>query len=172
MDPVLFQATIIPHRSLSRRGMCGLVGLMVGCTAVIVLRVWLAGAWPVMGFSVVEVGLALALLRLNVRRARASELVLLTEGALSVTRTSPAGRRTERRLPVAWLNVLLEERPGQVPRLLLTERDTQEEIAAALGEEEKRDLARVLHEVLWGMRNPIFDNPQLREPTPRPDPSP
>ena len=164
MDTVLFQAVIVPHRSLTPRGMRALVALILGCTGLTLLRFWFLRAWPVMGFSIVEVGLALALLRLNVRRARASELVLLTEGALSVTRTDVAGRRTERRLPVAWLSVVLEEPPGQVPRLLLAGRGTQEEIGMVLGEVEKRDLATALRDALWRMRNPVFDNPQLREP--------
>lgn len=172
MDTVLFQAVIVPHRSLTPRGMRAVVALMLGCTALILLRVWLIGAWPVMAFSGIEIGLAVGLLRLNARRARASELVILTEGGLSVTRTDTAGRRVECRLPAAWLNVVLEERPGQVPRLLLASREAREEVGAVLGEAEKRDLAGALQGALWRMRNPVFDNPQLREPIPRPDPAP
>ncbi len=172
MDAVLFQAVIVPHRSLTPRGMRAVVLLILGCTALILLRVWLIGAWPVMAFSGIEIGLALGLLRLNALRARASELVILTEDGLWVTRTDAAGRRAECQLPAAWLNVVLEERAGQVPRLLLAARDASEEIGAVLGEEEKRDLAAALRAALWRMRNPVFDNPQLREPTPPPDPSP
>ncbi len=160
---VLFQAVIVPHRSLTPRGMRVLVAGILGCTSLTMLRFWLLRAWPVMGFSVVEVGLAIGLLRLNARRARASELVLLTERVLSVTRTDPAGRRSERHFPVAWLSVVLEEPPGQVPRLLLAGRGTLEEIGSALGEAEKRNLAAALRDALWRMRNPVFDNPQLRE---------
>ncbi len=165
MDRVLFEALIVPHRSLSPRGVRIVMALMLGGTAVIALRVWLIGAWPVLAFSVVEVGLALGLLKLNVRRARASELVLLTEYAASVTRTDPSGRRAEISIPVAWLTVALEEIPGQVPRLVLVARSTREEIAAALGEADKRDLAAALRAALRGLRNPVFDNPQLRDGT-------
>ncbi len=163
MHSVLFEAMIVPHRSLSPRGLRIVMGLILGCAALIALRVWLLGAWPVLGFSGVEVGLALGLLKLNARRARASELVLLTECSISVTRTDPSGRRAEASFPVAWLNVVLEEVPGQVPRLVLAARNMREEIAASLGEAEKRDLAAALRDALWRLRNPIFDNPQLRE---------
>ena len=109
-------------------------------SALVVLRFWLIGAWPVAGFGVVEVGVAIFLLRLNASRARASELVLLSEGTLRIVRTDRRGRRQQRVLPAAWLNATLEEPPGQVPRLLLVAHGVREEIAATLGEAEKRDL--------------------------------
>lgn len=172
MDTVLFQAMIVPHRSLSPRGLRGVTALILCCTALILVRVWLIRAWPVMGFGVVEIGLAVTLLRWNARHSRASELVLLTEEALSVVRTDAAGKRAESRLPVAWLNVILEETPGQVPRVLLAARAAREEIGAALGEAERRDLAQALRAALWRMRNPLFDNPQLRSPMVPSDPLP
>jgi DNA-directed RNA polymerase subunit L len=36
------------------------------------------------------------------------------------------------------------------------------EVAAALGEAEKRDLANALTEALYRVKHPVFDNPQLR----------
>lgn len=164
---VLFEAMIVPHRSLSPRGLRLVVGVILGCAALVAVRVWVLGAWPVLGFSVVEVGLAVGLLKLNAHRARASELLLLTEYTVSVTRTDPHGRRVEKVFPVAWLNVVLEELPGQVPRLLLAGRGAQEEIAAWLGEAEKRDLASAFRDALWRLRNPVFNNPQLEADEPR-----
>jgi uncharacterized membrane protein len=163
VERVVFEALIVPHRSLSPRGLRVVVALILGGAALIALRVSVIGAWPVLGFGVVEVGLAVGLLTLNARQARASELVLLTEHAVSVTRTDPNGRRAEVSIPAAWLTVVLDEAPGQVPRLVLAARGVREEIAAALGETEKRDLAAALRNALWGLRNPVFDNPQLRD---------
>jgi hypothetical protein len=50
-----------------------------------------------------------------------------------------------------------------VPRLMLTRYGISEEIARALGEVEKRDLAASLKRALHRARNPVFDNPQLRD---------
>jgi uncharacterized membrane protein len=72
------------------------------------------------------------------------------------------GRREERALPVGWLNAVMEEPPGQVPRLLLVAHGVREEIATSLGEAEKRDLGRALRDALHRLRSPRFDNPQLR----------
>jgi uncharacterized membrane protein len=162
-DPTVFEAVIIPHRSLSRRGMTILAGALGGLTAFLSLRFWLLGAWPVVAFSVVETSLAMFLLWLNTRRGRARELVMLSAQGLTVVRTDMNGRRAEYRLPAAWLAVELTEPAGRVPKLRLRARDAAVEVGAFLGEDEKRDLAQALRAALDGLRHPRFDNPQLRE---------
>jgi uncharacterized membrane protein len=157
----LFEAVIVPHRSLSPAGLRWLILLICGLCGLTALRFWLLGAWPVVAFSVLEVGLAVVLLRINASRARASEMILLTDRALRIVRTSARGRRQECTLAPTWLNVVLEETPGRVPRLVLTARDVREEIGAALGEAERRDLAQALTEALYHARNPRFYNLQL-----------
>jgi len=160
-EVTLFEAVIVPHRSLSPRGLRWLIGLICGLCALTAFRFWLIGAWPVIVFSAVEVGLAVLLLRVNAGRARASEMILLTDRTLRVVRTTAAGRRQERELPPTWLNVALEETAGRAPRLVLVARGVREEIGAPLGEAERRDLARALSGALHRARNPQFDNPQL-----------
>jgi uncharacterized membrane protein len=160
-DAVQFEALIVPHRSLSPRGLRVLMASIVLLSAVLVLRFWFIGAWPVVAFSVVEIGLALFLLRLNAMRARASELILLSDAALRIVRTDARGRREERSLPVGWLNAVMEEPPGSVPRLLLVAHGVREEIASTLGGAEKRDLWAALRDALQRLRNPRFNNPQL-----------
>jgi uncharacterized membrane protein len=161
--PVLFEALIVPHRSLSPRGLRILIAVIAASSALTVLRFLVLRAWPVVGFSVLEVGFAILLLRLNAHRARQNEVVLLTEDGLHVIHTDASGRKQRETLPHGWLNVVLEELPGRVPRLLLVARELRREIGAALGEAEKRDLAAALKEALYRLRNPVFDNPQLRE---------
>jgi len=160
-EPVMFEAVIVPHRSLSPRGLRWLIGLICGLCALTALRFWLIGAWPVVVFSAGEVGLAVLLLRLNASRARGSEMILLTDRTLRVVRTTAGGRREERALMPAWLNVALEETPGRAPRLVLCTRGVREEVGASLGEAERRDLARALADALHRARSPRFDNPQL-----------
>jgi uncharacterized membrane protein len=163
MPEVLFEAMIVPHRSLSRRGLRLLLGgIALVCVANLVIFSRLH-AWPVCGFAGAELVLAALLLRLNALGARASELLLLTPEALRVVRTDAKGRRQERALPPAWLTVQVEERPGRVPALWIGSHGVREELGRFLGETEKRDLARALSEALHRWRNPVFDNPQLAE---------
>ena len=159
----VFEAVIVPHRSLSPRGL-GMVMAAIGTlSALIALRFWLIGAWPVAGFGVVEIGLAIFLLHLNAAQVRTSELLLLSEDSLRIVRTDRRGRREQRELPAGWLNAVFEDGPARVPRLLLVAHGMREEVATMLGEDEKRDLWKALCEALHHLRNPRFDNRQLRE---------
>jgi uncharacterized membrane protein len=159
----IFEAVIVPHRSLSRRGLLILLGaIALACSINAAVFVHI-GAWPVGGFTGVELLLAALLLRLNAVAARASEMLLLTHEALRIVRTDPNGRREEQVLSPAWLTVTLEDRPGRVPGLWLGTRGERQEVGKVLGETEKRDLARALEEALYRWRNPRFDNPQLAD---------
>jgi uncharacterized membrane protein len=162
-EDLLFEAVITPHRSLSRRGRNTLVGALIGLNVLVSTGMWWVGAWPVAGFSGIEIGLAVLLLRLNTRAARACELLLLSAERLAVIRIDRHGRRQEHTLDPSWLNVRLEERPGRVPRLLVGSRNVYQEVAAQLGEEQKRDLAQALKDALHRWRNPRFENAQLQD---------
>jgi len=160
--PLLFEATIVPHRSLSARGLAIGLAVIGGLSSLTMTLMWLLGAWPVIGFSGVEIAAAILLIRLHGRPPRQAELLLLSHGELRIIRTDGKGRRRERALDPAWLNVVLEDRPGRVPALVLAARGAREEVAAQLGEAEKRDLSEALGAALHRLRHPRFDNPQLR----------
>lgn len=161
-DPVLFEAVVTPHRSLSLRGQRVLAGSLLGLSGIIGAGLWFLGAWPVLGFNGLEVGLAIWLLRRNAN-ATASEVITLSEAGLRIARTDARGTRTEQSVPAAWLQVVLEERPGRAPLLVLVQRGVRTEVGAALGEHERRDLAEALRAALHRWRTPSFDNPQLRD---------
>jgi uncharacterized membrane protein len=163
LDRPVFEAVIVPHRSLSRGGLRLLLTGIIGiCCAIAAGFAWL-GAWPVCGFAGLELGLAAWLLRLHATAARSSELVLLTADGLRIIRTDMRGVRRETILPPAWLSVSVHERPGRTPALVLRSGQREEEVGSALGEAEKRDLAAALSAALHGWRHPRFDNPQLRD---------
>jgi uncharacterized membrane protein len=143
--------------------LCWVIGALTGLALLIGARFWMLGAWPVLPFGALEIGLVVVMLRVNARQAHGSELILLNETELRIVRTEPSGQRREKVLPSGWLTVWLEERHGRVPRLMLSRYGAREEIARALGELEKRDLAACLTRALHRARNPVFDNPQLRE---------
>ena len=159
---MLFEAVIVPHRSLGKRGMRWLIGALASLSVLVAVGLWIAGAWPVIGFTGLEVALAVWLLQRHASIDGHSEVLLLSDDGLRIVR-SYRGRRSERRVPVGWLRSTLEERPGRAPALMLRGRGVTVEVAASLGEAEKRDLAGSLAEALARQRNPVFDNAQLRE---------
>lgn len=158
----VFEAFIVPHRSLTRRGSMILVGVMMAASLAVALRFLFLGAWPVVAFSLLDVPLIVLLLAINFRRGRASELLMLSAQEFIVVRTDPAGKRKQVTLPSAWLRVDLDEARG-IPRLLLTSHGRGCEVGAFLHEPEKRSLFAALNGALHSVKNPYFDNPQLRD---------
>ncbi|MDE2006939.1 MAG: DUF2244 domain-containing protein [Rhodospirillales bacterium] len=160
---VLFQATIVPRRSLTRKGATIVLGGFAALGALGALRFLVLGVWPVLVWMAAEAALAALLLALHVRAARAGEMLLLEPDRMRILRRDARGRRSETSLPAAWLNPVLEQAPGRVPRLLLTSHGKRVEVAALLGEAEKRELAAAIAGALRHLREPRFDNPQLRD---------
>jgi uncharacterized membrane protein len=156
----VFEALIVPHRSLTRKGAMFVVGGMTAATAAIALRFWLWGAWPVIAFSLVEAPLLIVLLAINRRRARASESIVLDAMRVTVIRTDPSGRRRRDELPSAWLRVELDGTRG-VPRLVLSSHGRNCEVGAFLHEPDKVSLFGALDSAIHHLKNPRFDNPQL-----------
>ena len=157
----MFEALVVPHRSLSPRGVATLIVVLMVLLALVALRCWLLGAWPVVICSLLEVPLVVLLLAINIHRARASELILLNTQELTVIQVDPKGRRISFSLPAAWLRVDHENAEG-ASRVVVKSRGQAREIGAFLHEAEKQSLAKALNIALHDVKHPWFDNPQLR----------
>lgn len=163
-DPILFEAICTPARSLGRRGMAIVAGGVLLASLAIGGIFTVFGAWPVLGFTGLEAALVLGLMQLHRRwAARSMEVLVLTRDSLTIHRTDGHGRRQALALDPYWTRLRLEERPGRVSLLLLRQRQREVEIGKLLGEGQKRDLAAALEAALRRYREPVFDNPQLRD---------
>lgn len=160
-DVPVFEAVIVPHRSLTRRGVLVVVGALMVLSAAVGIRFWMMGAWPVVAFSAIEIPALVVLLAINLRRARESELIMLDACALTVIHTDPAGRRKQASLPSGWLRVDLDAAGGSA-HVMLRSQGRGFEVGAFLHEPDKRLLFEALSDALHRLRNPRFDNPQLR----------
>jgi uncharacterized membrane protein len=158
----IFKALIVPYRSLTLKGAFIVVGALVVMTAAVALRFWLLGAWPVLMFAFFEIPLLVVLLTINMRGARANELIMLDATQVTVLRTDPAGRRRQEALPAAWLRVNLNATNG-TSSVVLSSQGRICEVGALLHEPEKASLFKSLETALHRVNNPRFDNPQLRD---------
>ena len=154
-EATLFEAVIVPHRSLSPRGLRDPDGgdqpaVRADGAALLVDRRLAGGGVRCGGDRPGD--LPAAAERQPGARQRTDTAVGKT--TLRIVRTDRRGRRKEHALSVGWLNVALEEPPGQVPRLVLVARGVREEIATTLGEAEKRDLWTALRDALHRAAQP------------------
>jgi uncharacterized membrane protein len=158
----VFEALIVPHRSMTCSGIVLVAVAVLTLTMGVGLRFLFLGAWPVIIFSGLEVPLMGVLLAINLRRAKASELILLDQRQITVTRTDPGGHRTSFSLPTAWLQVNLESNRGG-SRVIVSSHGSGHEIGGFLHEPDKASLFEALRGAVHDVRHPIFDNPQLRD---------
>ncbi len=145
LEPTIFSAVIMPHRSLSARGFFllmaayGLLSFGAG------LAFMLMGAWPVLGFCGLDVLLLYWAFKVNYRRAAAYEEVKVTPVALTVRKVSHLGTAREWKLNPLWvrLDKTVHEEYG-IERLFLVSRSKQLTVASFLGPDEKASFARAL----------------------------
>ncbi|MDD2878127.1 MAG: DUF2244 domain-containing protein [Acidiphilium sp.] len=159
----IFEAILTPHRSMGRRGMFVVFGVMAAGSLLVTCLMYFLGAFPVIGFNGADLILAIVLYNMNMRGGRASEVILLTNERLTITRTTPRGQRNEISMAPGWLRVQLDENTGSNPILSIVNRDTRHIVGTALGEAERRDLAEALKAAFARLRSPRFDNPQTRD---------
>ena len=155
-ETLFFDARLVPHRSLSQRGFLilmtavGTVGFAAG------LLFYLIGAWPVVGFLGLDVGLIYLAFRINYRRALAYEIVRLSRDDLVVERVNHWGETHTWHAQPTWLQVLVDEPAEAEGRLVLRSHGRKLEIGGFLTSTERADLARALRTALARVRAACF----------------
>jgi uncharacterized membrane protein len=155
-----FEQVLVPHRSLALRnfhlliGMLGLVSIAVGIGFVAI------GAWPVIGFFGLDVGLVYLGFRVSYRSARQSETIRLADDAFTVERVGVRGERCNWRFQPFWVRVILEERPDTSNRLLVASHGRSLVIGNFVPPATRRELAATLRDALTRWRSSL--NPALQ----------
>lgn len=166
-----FERVLLPHRSLKLRnfhlvmGLLGLISFAAGVGFVTI------GAWPVIGFFGLDVGLVYFAFRLNYRSARQSETIRLADDVFTVERVSVRGERRNWHFQPFWVRVILEERPDTSNRLLVASHGRSLVIGDFAPPATRRELALTLREVLTRWRNSLNPARQGLEALQRPSTS-
>jgi uncharacterized membrane protein len=148
-----FERVLLPHRSLPPRnfhllmGILGLVSLAVG------IGFESVGAWPVIGFFGLDVGLVYLAFGLNYRSARQRETLCLAADAFTIERVSVRGERRKWQFHPFWLRVILEERSDTSNRLLVASHGRSLVIGDFVPPATRRELAETIREALARWRN-------------------
>ena len=144
-EPTLFSAIITPHRSLSGMGFLILMGAVSGVSFAAGMMFLIMGAWPVFGFFGLDVLLIYWAFRLNYRRARAYEEVMVTPSELRVRKVSHRGQVAEWSLNPLWVRIDRDSHEEfGIERLFLVSRGRRLPIAGFLSPPEKESFAAAL----------------------------
>lgn len=140
-----YRVLITPNRSLSPQGMWLLFLAIAWVCLTVGVGFALVGAWLILPFAGLEVGVVAAALYVVARRAREFEQVVVTGGRLIVTRREgDVDHRFE--FQAGWARVLMLEPGGplQASRLVIRSHGRELEIARGLNREQKAALKEEL----------------------------
>jgi uncharacterized membrane protein len=104
-EPVLFEARLSPHRSLSSMGFAIVMGVLATVSFAVGVSFLMMGAWPVFGFFGLDVALVWLAFRVNYRDARAYEDIRVTPNLLSVRQVSAKGAARETDFNPRWVRL-------------------------------------------------------------------
>jgi uncharacterized membrane protein len=144
-SPVIFSATLTPHRSLGRAGFLALmagIAVMWCATGAFLLAL---GAWPVLPFVGVDFLAIWLAFRLSYRAGRSYEEIEVRRDAIVVRKVSPGGREREFRFNPAWTRLAFERDEGAgVTRIVLTSRGAAVPVGAFLNPDDRTSFADAL----------------------------
>lgn len=148
-ETVVFNATLMPHRSLGPQGLFLVMGFFTVVSVISAAPFVMMGAWPVGGFFGLDLALLYLCFRLNNRDARQYEQVLLSRIELIVRKVFANGDGAERRFNPYWIRLKKDEDPDYgVTRLALVQRQEELEIGAFLAPVERADFAEAFARAL------------------------
>lgn len=146
----VWQATLTPHRSLTREGFLLVMALVVLVNLVVGGMFVLLGAWPIAGFAGLDVLLVWWAFRANFADARKLERISITEHELVLDRESEKHPPQQQRFVRRWVRVELEEDRERelIGSLLLVSGRTRVAVGEFLAPEERKTLADALKAAL------------------------
>ena len=146
----VWQATLTPHRSLSREGYLTLMALVIAVNLVVAGMFVALGAWPIAGFAGLDVLLVWWAFRVNFADARKLERISITEHELVLDRESERHPPEQQRFVRRWVRVELEEDRDRelIGRLLLVSGRSRVAVGEFLAPDERKTLAEALKSAL------------------------
>lgn len=170
-DPALrplFEAVLVPHRSLSPAGFGLFIGLVAAVSFVAGAMFWRMGAWPVAGFLGLDVALIALAFRLNYRDGRATEEVSVSPTEIVFRRSGPNGAALEWRLATFHARLAVSRDPeAGVTAIRLSGQGRAETVGGFLDPESRTSFAAAFEAALAAARKgPDFSRASARRPSP------
>ncbi len=144
--------TLWPHRSLSSSGYLYLMMGFIGLIFVLSLLFHSLGAWPVIGFLGIEIGLVWLVFRMNFNAGRNFEQISIGPEATSVEKVNWRGDTNHFNITSPWVKASCIKVSGRSDKLVLSYHSEQLEIGSFLPPGEKSTLADALNKSFERMR--------------------
>ncbi|MCG2840491.1 DUF2244 domain-containing protein [Sandaracinobacter sp. RS1-74] len=150
--PAIFDLELRPSRPMQPRQMWLLLAGVALLFGLMGLRFLFLGAWPILPFMLLDLGLLWWALGESKRSGRQSEHLRLDSDGLELIRIQPHGPVRRMRIEPYWAKVELESQGEGSNRLWLTARGARHPLGAFLSPAERAEIAHVIEDGLARFR--------------------
>ncbi|SFK38633.1 DUF2244 domain-containing protein [Caulobacter sp. UNC279MFTsu5.1] len=152
-QPLYMDAVIKPNRSMSRRGLHVLLGVLIAFNLMVAAFLLVLGAPPVLPFLGLDVLAVWLALRASFRAAERAERVRVTAEAVTVSREDEKGARMIWTSPTAFTRVGVDQPGEHETRVRLMMSRKRLTLGRALSPPERVDFARALERAILEARS-------------------
>ena len=140
MEKTFLDITVLPYRSLSKKGFKILMFLVSFIFFSVGIFFWYIGAWPVFGFIGLDVLLLYYAFKINYKSGEIFETVKVLKENLLITRNFPSGKKQTWSLQSYWTKVEILNPARHQHNLIIKSKDKVVLLGSFLNYNDKKKL--------------------------------
>tara|TARA_B100000900_G_scaffold372815_1_gene352985 strand:+ start:64 stop:528 length:465 start_codon:yes stop_codon:yes gene_type:complete len=148
MDKIFLNETVLPYRSLSKKGFRNLMIIVSLIFFSVGVFFWYIGAWPVFGFLGLDVFLLYYAFRINYKSGEIFETIKLIKQNLLITRNFPSGKKQTWNLEPYWTKVEILNPARHQHNLIIKSKNKVVSLGSFLNYNDKKILLRKIESAL------------------------
>lgn len=153
MDKIFLNLTVLPYRSLSKRGFKNLMLVVCFIFFSVGIFFWHIGAWPVFGFLGLDVFLLYYAFRINYKSGEIFETIKLIKQNLLITRNFPSGKKQTWNLEPYWTKVEILNPATHQHNLIIKSKNKVVSLGSFLNYNDKKILLKKIESALKSTNN-------------------
>ena len=148
MSKKFLDVTVLPYRSLSKKGFRTLMLIVSAIFFVIGVFFWYIGAWPVFGFLGLDVLLLYYAFKINYKSGEITESLKLIKENLQITRNFPSGTEQKWNPEPYWTKVEISNPRINQYNLIVKSKEKVVMIGSFLNYYDKKRLMKKIEDAL------------------------
>ncbi len=153
MDKIFLDVTLLPYRSLSKRGFRNLMFTVSFIFFSIGVYFWYLGAWPVFGFLGLDVFLLYYAFKINYKSGEIFETIKIIKENLLITRNYPSGKKQTWNLEPYWTRVEILNPARHQHNLVIKSKNKVVLLGSFLNYDDKKKLLNQIESALKLLKN-------------------
>ena len=153
MDKIFLDVTLLPYRSLSKRGFRNLMFTVSFIFFSIGVYFWYLGAWPVFGFLGLDVFLLYYAFKINYKSGEIFEKIKIIKENLLITRNYPSGKKQTWNLEPYWTRVEILNPARHQHNLVIKSKNKVVLLGSFLNYDDKKKLLNQIESALKLLKN-------------------